>query len=98
MVAGSAFEVGFTSQGETLEPVLLALLPGAACGPRAAHVVKLGPIGGACHPKQALPAPGEVAKRSGNEKGDEHCGSQCDLPRTDVNGTAKTSSPKSSLA
>jgi hypothetical protein len=97
IVAGSAFEVGFTSQGETLEPVLLTLF-GAACGARAAHVVKFGPIGISCHLKQALPALGEVAKRNGNQKGDQHCGSQCDLPRTDAKGTAKTSSPKSSLA
>ena len=51
---------------------MLAFLPGAACGARAAHVVKLGPIGIACHLKQALPALGEVTKRNGNEKGDQH--------------------------
>ena len=71
---GRRLEVGCTSQGETLEGVLLALLPGAACGARTAHVVKLGPIGIACHLKQALPALGEgsqaVVKRKRDEKGD----------------------------
>jgi hypothetical protein len=92
---GRRLQVGFTSLGETLQPNPLAVLPGAAGGARAAHVVTLGPIGIARHLEQTLPALDEgdqaVAERKLRGETDQHGTSQCALPRTDAKGTAKTS-------
>jgi len=66
--ADDAFKVGFTSLGGTLEPGLLALLPGVPFGAGAAHVVTLGPIGIARHPKQTLPTPDQDSKAVAKRK------------------------------
>ncbi|MFZ0813738.1 MAG: hypothetical protein WAM83_24305, partial [Bradyrhizobium sp.] len=75
---GRRLKVGFTSQGETLKTGALTQLLGLALGAGAAHVMKLGAVGFARHPKQALPALGEggeaVAKRVRGEQGDQHGG------------------------
>src|SRR5580692_1871794 len=97
---GRRLQGGLYQPGRNSEPLVAVF--GVPFGAGPAHVVTLGPIGIARHPEQALPTTDErteaMAKRKRGEHRDQHDASQWDLPRTETNGMAKISSPKSSLA